>query len=260
MNHIKKCLFTLGGLCLLLIGSMACSSSSSDPAPLELEKKVVEIYPEEIFGLKIISGESPYEVIVGDESLLDAQVHDDKVVLMGKGITGDLNLVVRDNAEQVVGLYVIISEKEVFMQVTGLENQARIDDEKVKKEIEEDLAKKPFPVEKGGGYKLIYRDRDKGNLIVYDKETPSELWKGTFELENDYEIKMVYEKKGEVIELNYVIAPDIINPSHSVSRSMLRIPRWIFKEDWTDYYRGELNLLQLEFAAKLQYIKSTILQ
>ncbi len=257
MNHIKKYLFGFGGICLLLISMMACGSSSSDPAPLKLDKKVVEIYPEEVASLKIVSGESPYQVIVGEEALLDAQVSGDKVVLMGKGMTGDLNVVVRDNAKQVVGLYVIISEKEIFMEVTGLENQVRIDDEDLKKEIENSLADKPFPVEKGGGYKLIYRDRDKGDLIVYDKKNPSELWKGTFEINNDYELKMSYDKKGAKIELNYVIAPDLISPSHPVTKSTLQSPRWIFKEDWTDYYRRELNLLQLEFAAKLQYIKST---
>lgn len=257
MNYIRKLIW--GGLSLLMISSIACSSSK-DPLPLELEKKVVEIYPEEITSIDIKSGESPYEVIVGDEKLLDAQVTDDnKLVLRGKGATGDLNLVVRDKANQVVGLYVILSEKEVFMEVTGLENQVRIEDEDIKRELENSLAEKPFPVEKGGGYKLIYRDRDKGNLIVYDQKNPSDLWEGTFELVDPYDLKMVYEKKGKKMELNYVIAPDIINPS-TVANNLLKSPRWILKEDWTDYYRKELNLLQLEFAAKLQYVKSTTLQ
>lgn len=259
MKNIKRYGLFLVSLFLLFIVNISCSSSSNELIPLKLGKKVIEVYPEGIASVDIISGEGSYEAIVGEESLLEAKIVDDKLILVGKKQTGDLNVVVRDGKGQLVGLYVILSEKEILLQVNGFENQVRIDDLKVKKEIEELLAKKEFPVEKSGGYKLIYRDENRGNLVVYDTQNPSELWKGSFEL-NQTTISMNYEKNGKKVELNYIIAPDLINPNPPGSTLIPEMKNLVLFEDWTSHYKEELNLPKLELAAKLQYVEVSILE
>ncbi len=254
MKDVKRYGLLLTGLFLLLVLTIGCGSSSKDLIPLKLGKKVIEVYPEGIASVDIISGEGSYEVLVGEESLLEANIVDNKLILVGKKNTGDLNVVVRDGKGQVAGLYVILSEKEVYLQVNGFEDQVRIDDAKIQQEIKDQLATKDFPVKKMGGYKLIYRDENRGNLVVYEEKKPSELWKGSFEVDQTA-LKMSYDKKGEKIELNYVIGPDIINPNPPGSALIPEMKNLVLFEDWTNYYKEELNLPKLEFAAKLQYVE-----
>ncbi len=254
MKNIKRYGLLLTSLFLVLTLTVGCGSSSKDLIPLKLGKKVVEVYPEGVASVDIVSGEGSYEVLVGEENLLEAKIVDNKLILVGREKIGDLNVVVRDGKGQVAGLYVILSEKEVFLQVNGFEDQVRINDEKIQKEIKELLAEKTFPVEKLGGFKLIYRDENRGNLVVYDKPNPTELWKGSFEVDQKG-LTMSYDKKGKKIELNYNIALDIINPNLPGSAIIPEMKNLVLVEDWTSHYKEELNLPKLEFAAKLQYVE-----
>lgn len=238
-------------LFLILIGTASCSSSSRDLLPLELGARKVEILPEEITTIDILSGEGSYESIVEDKELVSATVIDKKLVIIGKGKKGLTNVIVRDRKNQVSSIHIVITAKEEVWRVTHFEDQVRSEDLEAIKIIKDSLSKKDYPITTGGGYKLTYLDKNRGDLVVYTENTPSELFYGTFTLDFP-SLNMKYVEKGKSKELNYTISPDIIQSSS------LGFNKIVLYEDWTSYFQGLHSLSKIDFAGKLQYLKSTL--
>lgn len=241
-------------LSLITLCWTACDKDDNEPITLQdvENNSIAFIYPSENKRtINILGGNEPYSVICNDTSILHAELANQRTIDLQPLKIGNTTVSIKDPSGNSYILYVHIGYYE--QNFTIIKHDVKVLGENItikeKKELEE-KALASIPVKIKGGYKFVFTEKQKGEVLVYPEIFGEKEQKGTFEFttqESSNSIR-IYDLEFNGKKRKFILT--IYQDKSMQTKNEMLVP-FTFLEDITEQFKTDYPAVEAVYTEQV---------